>query len=98
MFDLISLGGLFVKHSKKLKIKIYCNKSLTSSVLYMPIITPPVPLNSNTSVDSLPLPSAGVKEISNTPGPSTAKSLARYCEQVKPYSQTLSVLIYIVLL
>lgn len=51
---------------------------LTSSVLYMPMVTPPVPVNSNTSVVSFPLPSAGEKEISNTPGPLTTKSLARY--------------------
>ena len=50
----------------------------TSSVLYIPMVTPPVPVNSNTSVVSLPLPSAGAKEISKTPGPFTTKSLARY--------------------
>jgi len=42
------------------------------------MVTPPVPVNSNTSVVSLPLPSAGAKEISKTPGPFTTKSLARY--------------------
>ena len=50
----------------------------TSSVLYIPMVTPPVPVNSNTSVVSLPLPSAGAKEISKTPGPFITKSLARY--------------------
>ena len=32
----------------------------TSSVLYMPMVTPPVPVNSNTSVVSFSLPSAGL--------------------------------------
>ena len=32
----------------------------TSSVLYMPMVTPPVPVNSKTSVVSFPLPSAGL--------------------------------------
>ena len=54
----------------------------TSSVLYIPIMTPPVPMNSNTSVVNLP-PLSGVKEISKVPGPFTAKSLARYYENDK---------------
>lgn len=61
----------------------YVGSIVTSSVLYMPIVTPPVPVNSNTSVVSLPLPSAGEKEISNTPGPFTTKSLARYCKRMR---------------
>lgn len=59
----------------------------TSSVLYMPMVTPPVPVNSNTSVVSFSLPSAGLQEISNTPGPFTTKSLARYWKQKESFSQ-----------
>ena len=51
---------------------------LTSSVLYIPIVTPPVPVNSNTSVVNLVPPSAGTKEISKVPGPFITKSRARY--------------------
>lgn len=50
----------------------------TSSVLYMPMPTPP-PGKLNTSHSLAPLPSLGVKTSLNVPDLSTTKSVALYC-------------------
>lgn len=54
----------------------------TSSVLYIPMPTPG-PLKSNTFHFCTAPPLAGVNDISNLPGPSVTKSVARYCGRGK---------------
>lgn len=51
---------------------------VTSSVLYMPMPTPP-PGKLKTSHSLVPLPSFGVKTILNVPDLPTTKSVALYC-------------------
>ena len=50
---------------------------ITSSVLYMPMITPPS-LKSKASIRDSALPSDGVKTSSNLPGLVTTRSVALY--------------------
>lgn len=54
-------------------------RPVTSSVLYMPMPTPP-PGKLYTSHSFTPLPSFGVKTILNVPDLPTTKSVALYCE------------------
>lgn len=59
-------------------------RGLTSSVLYMPMPTPPAG-KLYTSHSLPPLPSFGVKTILNVPARSTTKSVALYCREERQF-------------
>lgn len=65
-------------------------QGLTSSVLYIPIPTPPAG-KLYTSHSLAPLPSLGVKTNLNVPARSTTKSVALYCREERQFEPRLPV-------